>query len=340
MINPTLTGTGPAWRGYCGLQTRWTCSCGARNWWSKSKCQKEDWLFEYWAVSFPKKKDEKDKHHTANFFFVLLVHVWLETSWGDIVCAQHQKQTKTTRVVFQKIQKQSLSDQTLCHFAKHSHQHNPITVGGHRVTTDAATNTKERSIKMNTKPKEGKKQTCCCSFFFSGSHQKGFWSILVLIFLFHCFAAMYCLFELKENKTEKQKRRTNDMNKSTRKNEQTQTQNRPVHFRRHWTEIWFFLSFLKQTTIPSNKCSFSNLSKECQTKSQLGGQGFGFDCIWWRCCECVDVCMKVLEDRLGVLILERANLIIKMIISCAWLNSLCGFWLECWSKFLRQFELC
>ena len=47
----------------------------------------------------------------------------------------------------------------------------------------------------------------------------------------------------------------------------------------------FLVPFGNKPRFQSNKCSFSNLSKECDTKSQFGGQGFGFDCIWWHFCE-------------------------------------------------------
>ena len=54
------------------------------------------------------------------------------------------------------------------------------------------------------------------------------------------------------------------------------------------TELKFDFSwpvFWNKPRFQSNKWSFSNLSKECQTKSQASGQGFGFDCICWHCCE-------------------------------------------------------
>ena len=192
-------------------------------------------------------------------------------------------------------------------------------------------------------PKSRKKNKFVVSRFSFPTHQKGFWSVLVLSFLFHRFAAKDCLFELKENTTEKQNRKTKQ-NKQTRKNEQTQRQNSQVHFRKHWPEIWFFLNKStrknEQTQRQNSQVHFRKHWPErfflslLETNHDSSQTNAVFQ-IWAKNV----VCMKVLEDRLGVLILESANLIVKIIISCAWLNSLCGFG---WSvvKFFRQFELC
>ena len=241
-----------------------------------------------WMLSceLPKKTKTKMTNITLTFF-VLLVHVWLETIWQDIIWTQHQKQTKTKRVVFQKIQKRSLSDQILsfCQtFAPTQPNHCCRSYSYNRCCNKHQR--KECQNNWQTQKAKRKKTNLLFIFLFQ-PQQKSFWSILVLIFLFHHFEAIDCLFELKENKTEKQNRKTNDMNKSTRKNEQTQRRTSSSFSETLNWNLIFLVLFWNKPRFQSNKCSFSNLSKECQTKSQFGEQGSGFDCIW-HCCECVD----------------------------------------------------
>ena len=238
-------------------------------------------------MSFPKKP--RRKWQTSHWhFFVLLVHVWLETSWQDIIWTQHQKQTKTKRVVFQKIQKRSLSDQILsfCQtFAPTQPNHCCRSYSYNRCCNKHQR--KECQNNWQTQKAKRKKTNLLFIFLFQ-PQQKSFWSILVLIFLFHHFAAIDCLFELKENKTEKQNRKTNDMNKSTRKNEQTQRQKSQVHFRRHWTEIWFSLSFF-ETNHDSSQTNavFQIWAKNVKQRASLVNKDLDL-IAFWHCCECVD----------------------------------------------------
>ena len=97
------------------------------------------------------KRKTKKTNITLTFF--LLVHVWLETSWGDISVLNTKNRPKQKELCAKKY-KNNHSATKYCRFAKHSHQHSPIIVAGHTVTTSVATSRKWRNVKINGKPKE------------------------------------------------------------------------------------------------------------------------------------------------------------------------------------------
>ena len=142
-INPTLTGTGPAWRGYCGLQTRWTCSCGVKKLMKQKQMSKRGLMI--WILSCELPKKERRKWQTSHWQFFLCC--WFMFDWKRVdktLSVLNIKNWPKQKELCSKKYKNNHSATKYCRFAKHSHQHNPIIVAGHGVTTDVATNTKER----------------------------------------------------------------------------------------------------------------------------------------------------------------------------------------------------
>ena len=163
-------------------------------------------------------------------------------------------------------------------------------------------------------------------------------------FWFFCFIILQQWIVCLNWRKIKQKNRTEEQMTWTNQQERmSKHKHRTAKFIFGNTELKFDFScpFLKQTTIPVKQTQLFKFEQRMLNKEPVGWTRIW---IWlhlmtllWTQLMCA---WKFLKTDLEFWFWKCANLMIKMIIFLCLIEQLVWVWLKCWSKFLRQFELC